>query len=70
MFHFGQQTGSKIGRVLDERGRSPKKTLGTIKHAQAAPTIRNAAISGQPVRKADSELDGFDASAELVAGSL
>ena len=36
MFRFGQQTGSTIERVLNERGRSPEKTLGTIEDTQAA----------------------------------
>jgi len=49
MFRFGQRTGSIIERVLNERGRSPEKTLGTIKNTQAVPRIRFAPVSSESI---------------------
>jgi hypothetical protein len=44
-FRFGHQKGSLIGRVPDERGSGPKKTVGTVEATPGAQGIEYSAIS-------------------------
>src|SRR5262249_6454602 len=67
-FRAGRWKGSIIGRVPDERERSPAKAVGAIRHAQAAPGIQCPSVSRESVRTTDAEPDGPDAPPAMAAG--
>ncbi len=70
MFRCGQQKGSTIGRVLDERGSGPEKTVGTVEATSGAQGIGFAPLPRKSLRRTSAEPDGPDASAAMDRGGM